>query len=348
MKANKAKFLFIIIFSLIFWNGCLSPYENETEIDIQNEPEKFAEESGQPEEQQTEIEPSEEETDETVIVDIPLSIEQAAEYISKLTEIWDADNGKLWGKNLHVPIVIFCHNTHEIVTNAPDNEGLLSPVETEFGIVYTGIWTGTRAGNWIFYWNETWWGMSVWQNMLEWGALETMAHEAFHVFQKNEWFITDVKRLKHISQNKDGEVESILGEVQALYRAWKSTGDERIEAINEALSIRKLRHEKLEEDPLGQVYISFEIYNEIQEGMATYTQFNLTMREGDKIDEWYNENIGYIESGIYPDWFFGYTSGSLYALLLDELGASWKEGITTETHLAALLEEFLFNLQYVQ
>ena len=42
-----------------------------------------------------------------------------------------------------------------------------------------------------------------------------------------------------------------------------------------------------------------------------------------------------------PEWVFGYISGALYALLLDEFDVDWKDDITVQTNLAQLLNDAL-------
>jgi len=352
MNMNKKNIvLLIIILGLISWVGCSSLSNSKAEMELQKESESFQEETIQPEDLKTEIEPPEQEEDsiEFEIIDIPFCIEQAAEYIAEMTAIWDEDDGELWGMYLHAPVMIICRNTREIITNVPDNEGSLVPVETEFGIVYSGFYPKNYfLGNTIVHWNDTWWGMSIWQDLINsWGGLYIMAHEAFHVVQWMEWSIKSIAPLKHIYQNKDGEVESVRGEVHALYRALNSTGDERNEAIREVLLYRTLRQEKLEHLELGNLLLNSEFNNEITEGMAMYTAFKLVYHDWDEIDKLLTSFITALERENVrfagPDFLFGYISGALYAFLLDDLGINWKEGITIQTNLAVFLEEFLLQ-----
>jgi len=127
---------------------------------------------------------------------------------------------------------------------------------------------------------------------------------------------------------------SIRVEVNALITALDSYGEDRLSAINDALSIRAERRHifgsEVDENRL-----------ELWEGLAQYTEFYLNPRRFA-----FFGFIPYLEMwaagmvrGISLEHAFGYLSGALYAFLLDEFDAAWKERVHGGSDLGLMLQE---------
>src|SRR5450759_441448 len=62
--------------------------------------------------------------------------DKASRYFKEIEEICNRDSGRLWGKNLYGPLMYVERGSRRIVTNQPDNDGLL---KSKNGI-YTGLY----------------------------------------------------------------------------------------------------------------------------------------------------------------------------------------------------------------
>ncbi len=60
----------------------------------------------------------------------------ASAYFKDIEQICNRDSGKLWGQNLYGPLMFVERGTRRIITNQPDNEGILKSDEG----VFTGIY----------------------------------------------------------------------------------------------------------------------------------------------------------------------------------------------------------------
>ena len=247
----------------------------------------------------------------------------------------DADAGYLWGISLHGPVVIADAITRYAIANMPDVEG---EIFTRQGNFYVGrLPEGTQIGNTASHFGGRRWGMVTW-GMIEANAdnteliVDVMLHELFHAKQPyifEGWF-GNTSRNIHMRE-LEARI-SIRLEINALLTALHSTGDERLAAIHDALSIRAERR-RLNVS----AYFEENLY-EIAEGTAVYTEAVLGRNN-------LADRIALIERymAVTGDYniidMFGYYSGALYALLLDEFDIEWRIGISWECDLGALLKD---------
>jgi len=260
-----------------------------------------------------------------------LCIINAAWLLSELDALLERDNGALWGVHLRGPFMIADSITREVVANMPDERGNLE----KQGDVYVGtLDRNALIGTTASEINGQWWGMITWGFIEDhsddlYYVLEIMAHELFHAWQ-DELFEGEIRWHDNCHMDELDARVSVRLELNALMKALGTTGYERLDAINDALSIRAERRRNHDG-------ADGEIFNEINEGTAVYTHIRLTRDElPDIIDamEYYLET--YIEGQSMR--MFGYMSGALYGFLLDELGATWKQGLHYESDLGALLK----------
>ncbi|MCL2170027.1 MAG: hypothetical protein FWB74_08405 [Defluviitaleaceae bacterium] len=280
---------------------------------------------------------------------IPLDF--AEDIFAQMQALWDADNGDLWGFSLHAPAMFACAITRHVVANMPDPLGAL----TRHGDVYVGLLPDDIfAGNTIVDWNGLTWGMGSWMYLgmnLEAGLMDEisiltlMVHEAFHALQEEKIVHGGIPEAffdpsgEHVFDQSQGHINSsadariaVILEFNALMAALNSQGDERLQAIHDALAIRAWRRYLT---PHG---VMSENFQEILEGLAVFTEI-LVFGTGQELlsryAHWVTPGMG-TQLGGFP-----YFTGAIYALLLKEMGANWRQGITFETDLAALLQEHL-------
>ena len=264
-----------------------------------------------------------------------IPLDTAAAYFAKMQAIWDEDGGALWGLPLHAPLMFADPITRHAVANMPDPDGFLQRQED----VYVGVLPGdVSIGATIVNFNGLLWGMLNWdfaeRNLdNEADILRVLTHEGFHAVQN--MVVSGFPmggNLEHMSR-LDARI-SVMLELTALMAAARGSGDEQFTAIHDALSIRYDRRQRHPEAIIGENHF------EISEGLAVFTDLMLVVRNLDEILDYIENKIAhYAERQSLR--FFGYWSGALYALLLEEVGADWKSGITYGTDLGYLLQQRL-------
>jgi len=267
-------------------------------------------------------------------VSSPICFDRVSHFFERLDAILNADDGYLWGISLHGPVVIADALTGYAVANMPDADG---EIFTKQGDLYIGhLPEGTHIGNTASFFGETLWGMVTW-GLIEAKAddidsiILTILHELFHAQQHNvfEGWRSNAGRNPHMRE-LDSRV-SIRLELNALLTALSATGDERLAAVHDALSIRAERRF------LNTYAIPDENSFEIVEGTAVYTEAVLGR---DNLDDRIAlvESYMNLDSEHIPDQF-GYHSGALYALLLDEFAVDWRNGLSWDCDLSELLKK---------
>ena len=267
----------------------------------------------------------------------PICFDKASYLFERLDVLLDADDGYLWGINLHGPVVIVDELTRYAVANMPDEREIFSrqgdlyvgrlPEETIMGV------TASEFGGRL-------WGMVTWGFIENEGFIDseevdsivhitdTMLHELFHARQ-HLFFEGELGGYppSHLN-NLDARINLRL-ELNVLLHALRTTGEDRRLAVADALSIRAERHRLYPDD------IQAENLFEASEGTAVYTEAILgrdNLADRIALLEIYrnHEDLSLI--------YFYYT-GAAYALLLDEFSIEWREGIRWDTDLAEILGE---------
>lgn len=248
-------------------------------------------------------------------------------YLSKFKHICDKDSGSLWGINLNSNLAFFEKETRKVITNFPDKYSLL---KYDKGI-YSGILPDTikvdELGkiNWIFKWLP--------QNN-EFTNLSIIIHENFHGFQDSLNLHPDGYLNKHI----DSLNARIALRLEWYYLSQALTCDtiDAKENIKAAIFWRKYRHY------LYPDFIIDEIRFEIHEGLAKYTEVVLACKEYNRnpINEainCYKNRVTNVSSESTYNRSFGYCSGLMYGLLLDQYFCNWREKVKKESDLGKML-----------
>jgi len=268
-----------------------------------------------------------------------LTLEIAEQLFAQADRIHTEDNGALWGIKLHVPHIIADPITRFAVTNRPYPGDFL----TKQGNVYAGTLPDNKfIGSTDVQEGTVWWSMLSWSEYLDmdgnnvsgYDPLRTMIHEGFHAIQDQHKLFGTPRGLgqNFFEYNKKANIYLRL-ELNALQKALGSRNvEERAAAIGDALSIREERRQK-------NLAMGLDDFNmQISEGTALYTDLMLCMDASSRHDymQWYVKNmIG--EYSVRGG--FGYAAGALYGLLLDEIGADWKPGISYSTDMGVLLRD---------
>ena len=293
------------------------------------------------------------------IIESVIPLDVALYYFQRLEELWDTDNGEIWGTPLHAPVVIVCAETRDAVANMPDPLGRLTRQYVNGGAVYVGRYypqgiVGETAVNWLgqrwgmvswhyidmasrhFYYEavEEYHRWSWWMYDASEAILTVMAHEAFHALQPEMFGIFGGSGVP----GAWGATQIYYHlEVNALVKAFSSTDDERLAAINHALSIRHHRRQNF-------AVARDENLMEVAEGLAVYTVDLRLLLNRDMIEAVVTsmpEMFMSVDSARGAAIMFGYFSGALYGLLLEDLGIDWKGYVDPNTDLGQLLKEAL-------
>jgi len=268
---------------------------------------------------------------------IPLDV--ATDLFAQMQAIWDADDGELWGFHLQSPFIIADPITRHAVANMPDPHGYFQ----RLGNVYVGILPDhVFISHTIREFAGITWAMVAWEPGIEamledhWSTfLALMIHEGFHAVQSYKVVDGELEfniSFDFLNHSADARI-AVLMEAEALATAVRSEGDERLQAIHDALSIRTHRRATHPEATIN------ENAQEINEGLALFTEilvFGDAVSLVDNYLHWVTDSAESTALSFYP-----YFTGAMYAILLMEAGADWQSGITFETDLAALLQEEL-------
>jgi hypothetical protein len=193
--------------------------------------------------------------------DTYLTPDKANWYNGEIKAICDRDNGKLWGKNLYGPVMFVDRPTRKIIATVPDKEGLLKLKDG----IYTGIYPRELIiENTDVVYGNTMFGMVPLPPREDTSRIETRAiHGLFHCFQ-------EVSGLKpaHFTVRLMDEKNSrfwLKLEWKALRKAISTEGEQRYQALRDALIFRGARREQNPEE------INDENKFETYEGLSTLT-----------------------------------------------------------------------------
>ena len=247
----------------------------------------------------------------------------AQEYFKEARALCERDGGRLWGVSLCGPMVIADAATGTIATSEPAPAG---DRPRALGFVNAPVqWGGIT-------WSAYVWEMIPKDDRGERGRL--FMHELFHCIQDRlGWG----PMAPIAGPGENSHLDSLEGrywmrlEWRALARALGASGAARTSAIADALAFRAARHRRFPGAAAREHIV------EINEGIATYTQF-VTGSEGAQ-DAIRNAVAGLAgaESGTSFVRTFAYASGAGYGLLLDALTPGWHRKITAESDFGRLL-----------
>jgi tetratricopeptide (TPR) repeat protein len=244
--------------------------------------------------------------------------QRAQEFFKEAQALCERDGGRLWGVSICAPMVIGDARTQTFATSQPPPD---APRPKIIGLL-----------NWPVQWGDTMWAALSWDTIANWPPRtrgEAFLHESFHVFQQWLGLVGGGIECEHLDA-VDGRYWLRL-EWRALARALRNSGEPRALAVRDALAFRQARHTRYPDQ------VENEHYNEIGEGLASYTQTVLAARsEGEAIARAL-ELLAGAEDGESFVRTFAYTSGPAYGVLLDAASPGWPRRIRTSDDPAVVL-----------
>jgi len=265
------------------------------------------------------------------IIQSSIPIDRAARYFEQANRMFARDGSELWGFDFTtVPIIFVDPATRDAAANMPDLDGVL----TKYGDIYVGAFpqylvVHDIVVNYLDFAGLHW-------VVVPWPAVEVadvrgmLAHKAFH-WAQNELF-GGYRRMWDNSHMNEIDVRiNIRLEANALIAALNSTGDDRLAAIHDALSIRAERR---------RVFKRTEDENRFKmaEGTTQYTEISFNVSRANRMNILEGWAQGML-SGDALEPSFGYSVGALYSFVLDEVGADWKNGLRWDSDLGEILKE---------
>jgi hypothetical protein len=259
--------------------------------------------------------------------------DKASRCFKDIEEICKRDNGKLWGKNLYGPIMFVERVTRRIITNRPDNEGLLKSKDG----VYTGIYPKELVlSNAPVKFGGTQFAMVPLPAEEDEYRIKTRAiHSLFHLFQENEGVIASTFNSTNMDE-KEARLWIKL-EWKALRKAINTNGEDRQLAIRDALIFRGSNRE------LYHKYAADENRFETYEGLTTFTYTLLCTNSPEEFKSRLFENLDRIYSMQSYARSYGFIHGALYASLLYDKGYDLKKIKSDSFDLGNAVKE-LYNI----
>jgi len=239
----------------------------------------------------------------------------------------EVDAGELWGKQLYGPLFFVDPGTRFVVANQVDNEEQL--VDSE------GLWVGElpldeNMANTATHWAGVRWTMVMWplpENRYD--RTRLLIHECFHRIQEELGLPGSNPANNHL----DGQQGRtwLRMEFRALAEALIRRGEARRTAVADALVFRAHRRSLSEQAAADERAL------EMNEGLAEYTGYKLSGLPDHVLADRVAVRLERDERGENFVRSFAYAIGPAYGVLLDEAGADWREGLTSDDDLGYLL-----------
>jgi hypothetical protein len=259
---------------------------------------------------------------------------KAATCFKDIEEACMKDGGNLWGKNLYGPLMFIDRTSRKIISNQPDNEGLLK--------IKDGIYTGLYPRENIITTTTVSFGgklFGIAPLPPEEDSYRTMTrgiHALFHSYQQASGINPENFNII-IMDEKDARLWIKL-EWKALKKAIDSDGDEQTVAIRDALIFRGSNRESYPK--YADQGTRFETY----EGLATFTFTLLASNSLSDYKKRLFENLDRIYSFQSYARSYGSIHGALYATLLHAKGYDFKT-INSDTVDLGNLVRKLYNIE---
>lgn len=262
----------------------------------------------------------------------PNDIARAKRLFVEAQSVSDKEGGHLWGRKLYGRMLLVDPQTHAVIANEPDPEGVLHATD---GVYVGTLPTSLIISNAPIEWEGLRWTMLMWFTIPDDTVVRriTFAHELFHQMQPDLHLMANDSLALHLD-TLDGRVWLQL-EWRALAAALIQTGPAQTAAIRDALAFRAYRHAQFPDS--GKIEAS----QEIAEGVPEYT--GVVVGEPDVYAaRWHaasklaqpDASISFVRS-------FAYTSGPGYGLLLDERLPGWRAKLSAQTDLSEVLGSML-------
>ena len=239
----------------------------------------------------------------------------------------DNENGLLWGRTLNVPILFVDQGKGLIYSNHYSSKlGLRKQNDIYIGILPEFI---EPVKGPVKIGNKNW---AIIPLPLPKDKIERQCiilHEAFHCLQPD----LDLKPKPYNNSHMD-ELEArfwLKLEWKALEFALQSEGEDRKQAVTDAICFRKYRR------ALFNMCGGCENRFEIHEGMAEYTAQKMC-RSKKGFQEYLKKELEHLwESPSFVN-SFAYFSGPVYAFLLDEMEVDWRTHLGAKDDIAFIVQ----------
>ena len=262
----------------------------------------------------------------------PIDLVQAKAAFAEAEDVSNKEGGRLWGKKLYGGLFFVDPETRAVVANEPDAGGVLHASD--------GLYVGTLPREIIVSNAPVEWQGKRW-TMLMWPTIPTdtvdrritFAHESFHRIQPALGLMApDSPNLQ--LDTAEGRLWLQL-EWRALAAALVEQGPAQTQAMRDALLFRSHRHQLFPGSAQTEASL------EIAEGIPEYTGTIAGEPDRDAA-RWRavgkltdpDPSMSFVRS-------FAYTSGPPYGLLLDRRLAGWREKLSIQSDLSALLASTL-------
>ena len=253
--------------------------------------------------------------------------QRAREFFKEAQALCERDGGRLWGVSICMPMVIGDARTQTFATSQPPPD---APRPKLIGIL-----------NGPIQWGDTMWAALSWDTIANWPAAtrgEAFLHESFHIIQSTKGIAApDRARLTSNRRSENEHLDAVDGrywlrlEWRALARALRESGDQRAQAVRDALAFRQARLMRYPE------HVVSEYFYDINEGLASYTQTVLAAPSETAAIGRGLELLAGAEDGDSFVRTFAYTSGPAYGLLLDAASPGWPRRMAVGDEPAVLL-----------
>ena len=253
--------------------------------------------------------------------------QRAQEYFKEAQSLGERDDGRLWGVSLRTPMVIGDARTQTFATSQPPPD---APRPRLIGLL-----------NGPIEWGGTLWAAITWDTIANWPARtrgEAFLHESFHVIQRLHGIgIPDRARIGPDTRSENEHLDALDGrywlrlEWRALARALQQSGEQRAQAVSDALAFRQARLARYPEHVVSEYAL------DINEGLPSYTQTVLAAPSATAAIARGLELLAEAEQMESFVRTFAYKSGPAYGLLLDAASPGWTRKMSVGDEPAVLL-----------
>lgn len=257
-----------------------------------------------------------------------ISTAAAAKTFARANALCTADDGRLWGVSLCVPMMFVDPNSLQAVANTK------VPQATRDGAMFRFAFPpGTQVADAPMSYAGIRWAQIQWP---VYGGSETQAvilmHESFHVVQPKLGFNGDADT-GSISGDAFLDTQPgriwLRGELHALRAALQSGGAARAKALRDALTMRFYRHS------LSATTAGLERQLDVLEGLAEGTGIDAGLPAERRIP-YALHDIAFVESQKSYARSFAYATGPAYTELLDAAQSDWRRRVTTRSDVARM------------
>lgn len=252
---------------------------------------------------------------------------KASKYFKDLREICDKDQGGLWGANLYGPVMFVDRTTRRIISNQPDEVGLLKGKDG----IYTGIYPREQmiSNSPVSFGGKEFSLVALPPEEDDYRIKSRALHVLFHSFQLRN----GIKPVLFNQTNMDDREARLWLKLEwkALQKAFRTDGNERMVAIRDALVFRGAGRE------LYQNYTIESNRFETYDGLATFTSVKLLSASVAERNKRLMEGLDRVYRMASYARSYGSIHGALYASLLFDAGYDFQTLNADSTDLGELV-----------